>query len=338
MYRYLVLLLLPAAVAADDLPLFASSEPLEITIELPLRSLIKHAAERPVVDAVASYVDESGETVSRPIQVSTRGKSRLRACSFPPLSLSVKHKKDSKGTVFEGQKSIKLVTHCRSSGNYRNYVLKEQGIYEAFTVLTDVSFRTRRLTITYRDTDRNGAEKVEPGFLIESIGEVASRTGLERKKVPRVNTWQLEPAYATLVSMFQYMVGNTDWSAKLGPEGSNCCHNGRVLAPAGQEDGWKVVPYDFDQTGVVNADYAEPSSEFRIRSVRQRLWRGFCAHNEHLDDVAALFNERREEIESALLVPGMSRPQKTLDYIADFYKVINDPRKRQGRIDSRCRG
>ncbi len=338
MVRILVLLLLPVAVAADDLPLFASDDTLDITIELPLRTLVRRASDRPVVDAVASYVDADGQVISRPIKVSTRGKSRLEVCSFPPLSLSIERKKDAKGTVFEGQKSLKLVTHCRGSRDYRSYVLQEQGIYEAFNVLTDVSFRTRRLSITYRDTDRNGAETVEPGFLIESIGEVAARTGLERQKVPKVSAGQLDPAYTTLLTMFQYMVGNTDWSAKLGPEGSNCCHNGRVLSPPGRQDGWMVVPYDFDQTGVVNPDYAEPVPEFRIRSVRQRVWRGFCAHNEHLDDVVALFNERRSEIESALLVPGIRRPKKTTDYIDDFYKVINDPKKRQSRIDNRCRG
>lgn len=331
----LFLALQPGVVCADELPLFASDEPLEITIEFPLRDVMRKAKSRPVVDGIARYLDGDGQVVSLPVKMSTRGKSRLSVCRFPPLGFSVK-KKAAKGTVFEGQKSLKIVTHCRSHRLYRNYLLQEHTIYEVFNVLTDVSFRTRLLEITYRDSENPDFEVVEQGFFIESIGEVAARNELERQKVPETEIDQLDPAYATLLAMFQFMIGNTDWSVRKAPAGAHCCHNGRILGPPGAEGGWKVVPYDFDQAGLIDAEYAEPADQLRLRSVRQRLWRGRCVHNDELVDVIELFNARREAIEAALRVPDSRETKAAMKYIDGFYKVINDPKKRDKSIARRC--
>lgn len=331
----LLLLVFPIVIRADGLPLFDSDESLDIVLEFPVQNVLRHAADRPVVDGTAHYQNLDGEIVSMPIQVSTRGKSRLEACKFPPLSLTVK-KKSSNGTVFEGQKSLKIVTHCRSSDVFRSYVRQEYGIYEAFNVLTDVSFRARHMNVTYRDSEKGGAETQEQAFLIESIGEVASRTNLERQRVTRVKIAQIEPRYATLSALFNFMVGNTDWSVKLSPEESDCCHNGRVLSNPGETTGWKVVPYDFDQTGIINARYAMPAPQLGIKSVRQRLYRGRCIHNEQLDGVIELFNERREGLEEALLQPGIRNEKMAADYIASFYRIINDAKQREKQIEKRC--
>ena len=335
MRTLLLFALLPGAVLGGELPLFSSDEPLEITIEFPLRDVIRKAKDRPVVDGVASYTNADGDVTSLDVKMSTRGKSRLTVCRFPPLALSVK-KKAAEGTVFEGQKSLKIVTHCRSSQRYREYLLLEYGIYEAYNVLTDASFRARLATVTYRDSENPDFEIAEQAFFIEPIRQVAARNDLERKKVPEAQVAQLDPAYSTLLAMFQFMIGNTDWSARKAPAGSNCCHNARVLGPEGEDSGWKVVPYDFDQAGLVDADYAVPAEQLRLRSVRQRLWRGRCVHNDELDAVIALFNENRQAIEQALLVPGMRDTKDALKYIESFYAVINDPKKRQKSIEKRC--
>jgi hypothetical protein len=334
--RFLLFLaLLPVVALADEWPLFASDEPLDITIEFPLRDLMRKAADRPVVDGVASYRNASGEITSLPVKMSTRGRSRLAVCRFPPIALSVK-KKAAAGTVFEGQKTLKIVTHCRGHKLYRNYLLQEFAIYRAFNVLTEASFRPRLLNITYRDSEDKEYEITEQAFFIESIGEVAARNELKRKKVPGTQVSQLDPFYATLSAMFHFMIGNTDWSVKKAPAGSNCCHNGRVLGPKGEDAGWKVVPYDFDQAGLVDAEYAEPAEQLRLRSVKQRLWRGRCVHNDELDDVIAVFNDRREAIEAALHVPDERELKTAMKYIDSFYRTINDPKKRQRSIERRC--
>jgi hypothetical protein len=333
--RLSLLLLAPFTSMADGLPLFDSDEPFSLTIEAPLRTLIREATKRPTVDGIARYTDVDGNTVSLAVQMSTRGKSRLTVCKFPPLSFNVR-KKAAAGTVFEGQKSLKMVTHCQSHNQFRSYFHQEYGIYRAFNVLSDVSFRVRMLNVTYRDSEGKMKDVEESAFFIESIGEIADRNGLERQRVQRVDIGQLEPSYATLVTMFQFFVGNTDWSVKLAPEEADCCHNGRVLSEPGQEDGWMVVPYDFDQTGIVNPRYAEPAEQLGIRSVRQRLWRGRCVHNGEVDAAIAVFNEKREALTNALLVDGIRDQKSGRSYIELFYKVINDPKQRKRNIDDKC--
>jgi hypothetical protein len=334
-YVVLLLFLIPVAALAEELPLFSSDEPLNIVIDVPLATVLQNPEKRPVVEGNASYMDSSGKSVTLPVKVATRGRSRLEVCEFPPLSLNVK-KKSAANTFFAGQKSLKIVTHCRSNPQFRNYVLQEYGIYKAFAVLTGVSFRARLLNITYRDTEDKMGEIRERGFLIESIGEVAKRNGLKRQKVRQVSVNQLDPAHSTLAAVFQFLVGNTDWSVKLAPDGADCCHNGRVLGKKNSDDGWKVVPYDFDQSGLINARYAKPARQLGLRSVRQRLFRGRCAHNDQLDAVIELFNDRRSELETALLVEGIRDRRSAASYVASFYQVINDPRLRSKYIEDRC--
>ncbi|MBT6208695.1 MAG: hypothetical protein HOI35_01565 [Woeseia sp.] len=57
------------------------------------------------------------------------------------------------------------------------------------------------------------------------------------------------------------LIANTDFSVKKGPSGEGCCHNGRVLATLGEQRAWIILPYDFDQAGIINTDYALPNED-----------------------------------------------------------------------------
>jgi hypothetical protein len=334
---FLLLLLSPAVCFADELPLFASNEALDITLEFPLSTIIRQAAKQPVVSGTAYYTDTDGQEVSVPIKISTRGKSRLAMCRFPPLSLIVS-KKHGKDTIFEGQKQLKITTHCRANSSFRSYILQEYSIYRAFNVLTDISFRARYLNITYQDSEKPSKVIQESGFILESVNGMVDRTGLQRQKLPRINPSQLDADYSALAALFQFLIGNTDWSISQGHEGANCCHNGKVLSPPDSDHGWRVVPYDFDQSGIINTSYAMPSETLRIRSVRQRLFRGRCRHLEGMDGAIALFNQRRQELEAALLPEAIKKRKSAVKYVDEFYEIINDPKERQISIDGRCRG
>ncbi len=323
--------------SAKQLPLFASDTPLQLTLELPLQTLVKQAAERPLLAGRLSYSGGDDREISFPIRISTRGNSRLQECRFPPLSVVLK-KKQVAGTLFEGQKKLKLVTHCASTTMFAQYLLQEYSIYRAFRVLTDTSFRVRLVDVTYVDTERPGHTIDARAFFIESIGEVADRLQLRQQKTPAIGVAQLDADYATRTALFHFMIGNTDWSMLLGQNDSNCCHNGRVLSRAGEQSGWVVVPYDFDQAGLINTRYASPSETLPINSVRQRLYRGRCIHREHLNGAVALFNERREQIESMLLPEGLMkrRIRSVRAYISSFYRIVNNPERLNAYADKGC--
>jgi hypothetical protein len=301
----LLALVTPASGASAEL-LFDSSDTLHVTIEAPMRQLIQKRQRKPEFDGVLRYQDESGKEQVLAVKLATRGNSRLETCDFPPLRLVV-DTAQAEGTVFSGQHKLKVVTQCERSSYGHDWLLLELGIYRAYNVITERSYRVRRLQVTYQDDESKRWERIQPAFIIESTGEVAER--LQRKSIrpPSVEIKQYSIVETSHNLLFQYLIGNTDFAIKRGPSGEGCCHNGRVLATPGSQDDWVALPYDFDQAGLINTKYALPSEQFSISRVTRRLYRGFCSHNDALRDSITLFNERREEITSALISPELKK-------------------------------
>ncbi len=116
-----------------------------------------------------------------------------------------------------------------------------------------------------------------------------------------------------------------------------CCHNGAVMGTSGM--GAIVIPYDFDQAGVINTSYARPNPALPIRYVWQRLYRGFCAMNGELEWVIQRLNEQRVEVEGAFDSEQVGERQRNraLDYVRESYEIINDPEQMSEEIVEACR-
>jgi len=329
----------PVTNAASDLPLFKDSAILHITLEFPVHTVLRQKKDKPVVDGILRFKDANGEPVQIAMSMTTRGKSRLEYCAFPPLSLNLK-RKQTKDTLFAGQNKLKIVTHCKTGSTQLRYLLQEYGIYRAFTVVSDYSYRARRLKITYVDTDGKRDDEVHDAFFIESHNEVASRHGMERLRVPRALPEQLDVTQSARYSLFQYLIANTDWSMLKGPGEDGCCHNGKIIITPGTVTEWVVLPYDFDQAGLIKTKYSAPAPALKLKSVRQRLYRGRCLHNDQLAETVALFNEKREEIEAAINPEDLDKRTRNsaLKYINEFYKTINTEKLYLRRIESACVG
>ncbi len=328
--------LMAAPANAGTAGLFESEETLPIVLELPVHDVLRHAKKKPTVDARLRYLDKATEIVLK-LSLTTRGKSRLEQCRYPPLSINLK-KKQAASTVFEGYRKLKLVTPCRGTGVYQRYLDQEYAVYRAYNLLTDYSFRVRKLRVTFRDSNGRQKDETHEAFFIEPVKAAAARLGMKEIKTPKVRVSQLDPRQLSLMTLFQYLVGNTDWSARKGPGTDDCCHNGKVIGQPGSTDGWVVLPYDFDQSGVINTSYAAPSEKLRIRSVRQRVYRGFCLNNGQLNDTVAFFNAQRAAIEDVFgaATDRKSTNKSALGYVESFYAIINDPEKRRKKIVDAC--
>ncbi len=320
--------------------LFATTDVLEITLEGPLTTISRDQEGEPEYHpAILSFTNDAGDPQSVTIELRIRGNYRRqrRVCRAPPLYLNLP-KKEVKGTVFEGQDKIKLVSHCQRQKKFQQFLLKEYLGYRVLNVLTDKSHGVRPLRVNYVDTDREGRQSTHYAFLIEHKKDLARRLGMASPKVSRVQKDALDEAHANLVAVFQYLIGNTDWSMVGGAIGENCCHN---VVPLARPDGKYVpLPYDFDFSGVVNAPYAEPNPKLPIKRVRQRLYRGFCTRNEVLEGSFALLNEKKNEIYALYEnQPGLDQTtaRHVHRYYDDFYATINDPKKVRKRIIKNCR-
>ena len=329
--------------AARSSPLFASHEPLELTLEADFQTLKKEdrsrdsREERP---AVLRWTSPAGSTESLEIQVRTRGNFRLsrRNCDFPPLRLNVK-KGASKGTLFDGQDKLKLVVTCKPGQDYwEQYVLLEYLAYRMLNAFTDLSFRVRLARVTYVDTSGKDDPFTRYAFIIEQDEMLAQRNNA---RLIEWTTGQLDPRLvekqtAILGEFFQYLIGNTDWSAVE-------MHN--VALIRSYDDLNYTIPYDFDFSGWVNARYATPDASLKISRVRQRLFRGFCPQDVNrsqadYDATVALFLEKKDGIYEMLNgVEGLDRDRlkNALEYLDEFYETISDPERMESRMMRDCR-
>ena len=261
--------------------IFASNETFNITISAPWRDIVRKADVQDPYPASMQFTDSLGQTHDIPITVERRGITRQVVCKYPPIKLRM-NKEDVKGTPFRGQDELKLVTHCDKGDRWEQYYIKEFLAYRFFNQITEKSYRARSLNITYTDSEKGSSEDPRFGFLIEDSSDVAKRNDLSKLDIPEIRTSQLDNLQASRVALFEYLISNVDFEILSGPKDDKCCHNARLI---GDESGQNVValPYDFDSSGFVDAHYAVPNDFLGIRKVTQRLYRGYCSHNDTLE-------------------------------------------------------
>lgn len=323
-------------------PLFASSETLTLSLALPLRDLLRMRDRdaREWLDATLTYADAAGGEKAINMRVRTRGRFRLGECQFPPIQLDFR-RPEVLGTLFEGQNRLKLVTHCQDRRDeYEQFVLQEYLIYRMYNLFTEKSFRVRLARIRYSDSQSDRAPVERYGFLIEDEGAMARRNGWEiLDQFPIVPPDDQDQATLHLVNVFQFMVGNSDWSAIKAPPGEQqCCHN--VVIIGSTTPPVFGVPYDFDWTGLINAPYAKPAPNLGIRSVRQRVYRGFCGPEGELERAVERFREQRDAIYALIDQQEGLTDRKKMDtrrYLEEFYKILDDPRQVERQIARQCR-
>jgi hypothetical protein len=179
-------------------------------------------------------------------------------------------------------------------------------------------------------------------FVIEDDSDVAKRHGLKKIRVASIKPALLQPQTSALVGLFQYMIGNVDWASLRGPDPAECCHNIKLIGPEPLVEGPVIVavPYDFDSAGLVDTPYAAPPEGLPITKVTQRLYRGFCRHNDLLEDARQQILGR----EAALLalVANEERlfsnsKKEATRYLEGYFETAKDPKKFQENVIEKCR-
>jgi hypothetical protein len=263
---------------------------------------------------------QNGALVNEQLLIEVRGNFRLKYCYLPPVKLIFNY---NKGSVFNSLKTLKLVNVCKISNNFDQYVLKEYLVYKILNILTDKSFRVRLLNLTWQDSSGRRKSFSNHAFLIENIKDLAKRNDCEVWRKQYVSQELTNRRQITLISLFQYLIGNTDWSVPAK-------HNVWLMSDKnGSNDGPFPVPYDFDWSGFVDANYAKPDAKLGTKYVTQRVYRGYRRNVAELNEVFEIFNQKKDLIYAAinslnLLTP--SSKKQLINYMDDFYKTINNPK------------
>jgi hypothetical protein len=300
--------------------LFAIDDPLPVKLSYSNKILKKETNDSTYIDSEISYMTSEGAWDTLEMKIRARGNYRRENCYFPPVKLKIK-KSSAEGTLFEGNKKLKLVLPCVLQKDYNDKVIKEYMAYKLYEFVSPYYFKTRLLDIDF--TDVKGEKLKEytiKGFFIEDIDEVSERSG--GKEIKRsIHPLEQDDLCSVRNDFFQFMIGNTDFSSAYQ-------HNEKLLFI---DNSIMPVPYDFDMSGLVDASYAVVSQVqgevLSIEKVTQRLYRGFKRDEATYQKVRKEFLDNKtkmmavvDDLESSFEDPREFTQAK--GFINDFFYIL----------------
>lgn len=300
---------------------FTADEPLEMTVISDFKKLKSQKKKGVYQLAYAVLKFSPRDSLADSIRIYARGEFRRTTCQMPSLMVNFKGKKNS---PLNDLKKLKMVCGCSSSDYNEQLVLMEFLAYKIYNQLTDLSFRARLVKMNYRDLHQKAKPYSQYAFFIEDVDEMAARNGC-REFEKKASALYSDRQQTLVMSVFQYMIGNLDWSIPN-------YHNVKLIQPINDTTAPPfIVPYDFDFSGLVNASYAFPNHEaFAVEKVTDRFYRGYPRTSEEVETALQLYKEKKAKILSLIqnfeLLPKRER-QTMVDYIEDFYRTINNQKK-----------
>lgn len=295
----------------------SSDDVVNLTIETNLDSLMLNKKKIVYQAATVRIQSTNNIDIVHEVKVSARGRSRRKYCDFPPLKLKFPKKGLADLGLNTSYKSIKLVTHCMEGAASQNNVLEEYLAYKLYNEITDNSFKVQLVHINYIDSNTgNSSEKF--GILIENTDEMAERLGGEEDETMGLPVEMYDKDQLNKFAVFQYMIGNEDWRL-------NYLRNAKLVKlPSGKI---LPIPYDFDSAGLVNADYAKPDRDLRLKSVLQRQFMGDFADKKERTAIIEFFLEKKEALlETIGACEQLDQAGKVtaIAYLNSFFEVLEN--------------
>ncbi len=316
----------------EKFKLFGPAEILDLTISSDFRNLIRRKHKDEWQKAFVLYEPNDSIIIKRELKITARGNFRKSYCYMPPVKLNFK-KTTFRIEELNELRNIKLVTVCKNSKTFEQYILKEYLIYRIFNLLTEKSYIPRLVRLHYEDISGRIKAYENFAFMIEENKQLTERNNAILLDKRGISNSQTDPEQETLVSLFQYMIGNTDWYLPS-------LHNAKLLKLMDfKHPEPYIVPYDFDYTGLVNAHYAVPNEKLPIKDIKERLFMGECRSKEDLEKILDLFRDKKGAIYDLINnFPYLDQSNKTvmINYLESFYKEINSDVSVKKNILERC--
>lgn len=273
----------------------------------------------------------SGDSVlSVPLKGRVRGNFRRQKenCLLPPVLLNFQKSRTLPLSIFNGQDKLKLVMPCRGD----EYVVREYLVYKLYNLVSQNSFKARLVQVQFEDSLKKHRTETHYGILLEDEGSVARRNHLTVGSKKLVAMESTDGKAFIKTALFEYMIGNTDWSVEY-------LHNIKLMYKAPSAPPY-AVPYDFDHAGIVSTPYALPAEELELGSVRDRLYRGYCIQNKaDIKEAVQFFNGIKNEVyrvyESSPLLNDKYKKWVTR-YLDDFYRTINNEKRIEDEFSKPC--
>jgi hypothetical protein len=317
--------------------LFVDEEPLVMTLTTDLKNLKKKRRQEEYQPAeMTIHVNESFD-VSRPVRIKARGIYRRDNCTTPPIWLNIRHSDIDVDSLDEVVR-MKLVVRCRDTKQYDDYVLREYLVYKLYNMITPVSYRVRLIRMNIIDTGKKNQESESWAFFMEPDTLMEMRLAGKMIRNDRLSMRVVNRETMDKMALFSYMVGNGDYSI-------TGRHNVRIVAlqNPGELQGFLVIPYDFDYTGLVNAGYAIPGEqgqELGITNVRTRYYLGPCRSREVMEgaveDLAAYKDQMLDYVRNFEYLDDKER-EDIIDYLTSYFEEAEQDDFINRKIEATCR-
>ena len=242
-------------------------------------------------EGVLTFEDENKTLQEFNVNLSIRGRfRRMFSKDIPPLKIDF-GKKELKSSGYNKYDDLKLVTYFYEDKKLsKEILLKEYLTYKLYNVISGNSYRVQLVNLEMVDINTGKKDK-QMAFLIEDSAQLSERIGAKKMEdINAVNKEDFHKIQTQITSLFQYMIGNSDWSPETGKNIKLFEKQGKIIC----------VPYDFDFSGLVDAPYAVPDNTKNLKSVKDRIYLGFDDNLEDLTKVIRLFEIKREKLLSVI--------------------------------------
>lgn len=311
---------------------FNRKEILKMTLTTATKQLVSKKFKEEWQPITLNFQDQAGTTIEWEAKVRTRGNIRKQVCYYPPLKLKFKKKWLVENGLDSSFNNLKLVVGCKKGDFYGKLVLKEYLVYKLYEELTGVSFRTQLAEVDFVDTENKWKPFTTYAFLIENEDEMATRLNAKCAKPKRLRSKYIYADQLDKMTLFEYMIGNTDWSA-IGS------HNVRIIKCKDYPLPLPIA-YDFDYAGLVDAPYAVHGKGIDLEHVTQRLYLGICREEGVLEKQIPLFQEKKAAFYKIIEdFPHLTTKDKKImiSYLDDFYEILDSPKSFRRNIAELCR-
>lgn len=317
-----------------ETPLFQDATILPIKLKISFKEMKSKTNDSTYTVHKLSYMKDGGwDSIN--VELRKRGNYRLKNCYFPPLKMRI-NKENRENTIFTNDKKLKVVLPCLIQKDCNDNIIKEYIAYRLFEHVSPYHFDVRLLDITLIE-QRNRKNKVHnvKGIFVEDVNNLEDRYEARERK-QKVHPVAQDNLSSVRNDIFQYMIGNTDFSTAYR-------HNEKLIYRKGITI---PVPYDFDMCGLVNPSYGVVSQigkkSLPITHVTDRYFRGFKRDPAIYEEVRQLFLTKRKDILNTMselesFFKIQSEYDEARQFIIEFFAILENDKRFEKQILARAR-
>ena len=302
----------------------------DVYLRLDWKHLKKYKKDKAYQPSMVCCNTPGNDSLTLNAKVRTRGHMRLEICNYPPLKLKI-DKDDLTKYNLSSLNELDIVNHCDQTETHDQLLLKEYLAYKLWELVSPTYLKTQLIRLHYQNPDGTEAHESAPAFIMEDPEEMANRLDGRLPKNSIMSKSAIARQPFLRLCLFEFMIGNTDWHVPSR-------HNLEFIGISGYQL-LVAIPYDFDYSGLVHANYAIPHETLKLPDVAIRYYQGWCHTESEVRGQLQIFLDQKEKILAMpYQIQGLNEKsiRQAVDYLQDFFDIVENPKKLENQVIKHC--